>query len=118
MIKLILRYLPFLKILGGWQGYALIAAVCLSVGAYGAYRITVWKYASDYSKALETALEVKQIEIDRQNKAIREANIEKEAITKETSLKIRRLQNALNKTDCGRQPVGDTAYRLLQAPDS
>lgn len=60
-IEIILKWFPKLgslgKYLGGWQVYAIIAAMAFAGGAWSAYKVTTWRYDASYAKALESALD-------------------------------------------------------------
>lgn len=61
----ILRLFPFLGRLGGIQIYAIVAGVAFAAGAWGAYKITAWRYDAGYAKALKAALDDQEREIKR-----------------------------------------------------
>jgi len=64
----IFKLLPFLSKIGGWQLYLIIAVSAASVGAYGAYKVTAWRYDASYAKALEIALNDQQAAIEKNRK--------------------------------------------------
>ena len=64
MMSWLLKWVPKLgavgKYLGGWQAYAIIAALSAAGGAWAAYKVTAWRYDAQYAASLEAALTAQQ----------------------------------------------------------
>lgn len=66
----IIRFLPFIGKLGGWQLYAIVGASALAVGAWGGYWVTANVYDASYAKALANELVKQAEEIEANRKTV------------------------------------------------
>lgn len=69
IIAKVLRWMPFLSKLTGWQSYALVAAAALAAGLYSGYKVTSLVYHGKELVAIKRALAEQKKEMDKNQAA-------------------------------------------------
>ena len=115
IVRMILKWFPFLSKLAGWQGYALVAAAALAAGSAGTAWMMIKFYQSQEVTALEKIIkdQKKQMELERQK--VVKSNAEKAQVQDEVSRVREQLRRGLNAKNCANTPIGPDAFKLLRS---